>query len=205
MVPASRLARWVDGFAGRHGDVEIAPAATGLTLQGADGERAELSLPYLPWWGGSVPDVVRHLEVPRRTVVLVVRRRGYACAVVDGVQVREVKIGSRRVQGRTAAGGWSQQRYARRRDKQTSELVHTVAGHAHTLLDPVLDRPGPPVWLATGGDRALVDDVLADPRARRLRALPRATHLVSGNPDRALAAALPGLLRQVRVTLFPAG
>ena len=38
------------------------------------------------------------------------------------------------MQSRTAAGGWSQQRFARRRGKQADELVDAVVGHARRVL-----------------------------------------------------------------------
>jgi hypothetical protein len=127
---------------------------------------------------------------------VLVRRGGYACAVLDAGQVVTSKVGQRYVQGRTAAGGWSQQRFARRREKQTDELAGAAADVAARLLvDPL---PGD---LATGGDRPLVDRVLADPRLRRLAALPRGPHLPVGEPRSDVVRALPDLLTRVTVTI----
>ena len=75
----------------------------------------------------------------------------------------EHKVGQRHVQGRTKAGGQSQQRFARRRDNQAREAYEAAADHAVRVLRPF--RPGPVV---TGGDRPAVDEVLADPRLRGL-------------------------------------
>ena len=66
--------------------------------------------------------------------VVLVRRGGYACALVSGGSVAESKVGTRHVQSRTAAGGWSQQRFARRRGNQADALVEAVAGHALRIL-----------------------------------------------------------------------
>ena len=43
------------------------------------------------------------------------------------------KVGSRYVQSRTAAGGWSQQRFARRREGQAKELVRGAAAAVRPL------------------------------------------------------------------------
>ncbi|MFN8081303.1 MAG: acVLRF1 family peptidyl-tRNA hydrolase [Kineosporiaceae bacterium] len=204
-VEASRLARWVAGFGERHGGFVWAATASGFVLDGADGERAEATLPYLPWPGGTLDDAAQHLAVPRRTLVLIVRRGGYACAVVhhgaDGGGVTASKVGSRHVQGRTAAGGWSQQRFARRRAKQADELVHGVVEHAVRLLLPAVADGS--TWLATGGDKPLVRDVLDDPRLTPLTALPAWGHLAVGDPDRRLVDALPTRLTAVPITLSP--
>jgi hypothetical protein len=93
--------------------------------------------------------------------VLLVRKGGFAIARMAGEEMVAHKVGQRHVQGRTKAGGQSQQRFARRRDKQAREAYEAAADHAARLL-----RPGPVV---TGGDRPAVAEVLADPRLRGLR------------------------------------
>jgi len=208
-VEAGRLERWVAGFGDRHDGAEMSWDAEGLTLLGGDGTRARLALPYPPWPGGSVADSVTHLLAPRRTLVLIVRRGGYACAVVDataeGLRLTASTVASRHVQGRTAAGGWSQQRFARRRQKQAAELVHAVAEHAVRILLPLpaggRQAATPSCWLATGGDRPLVAEVLADPRLRAVRDLPLAAQLAVGDPDRRSVEGLPGLLTTVTITI----
>ena len=67
-------------------------------------------------------------EPPHRTGLVLVRRGGYAVGVAAGERLTASKVGTRYVQSRTAAGGWSQQRYARRRVNQADELVAAVAG-----------------------------------------------------------------------------
>jgi hypothetical protein len=213
-VPATRLVRWTDGFAERHGGSQTLVVPSGLVLRGEDGERAEIGLPYLPWDGAGVADAVAHLTGPRRTLVLAVRRAGYTCAVVEpgpgdrdavtpGGHLAVAKSGRRHVHGRSAAGGWSQKRYARRRDNQAAELVESIARTAQDLFADSLTRSGPPTWLATGGDRSLVDAVLADSRMDRVARLPRAVHLAVADPGRAWAAELPDLLSRATITLYP--
>ena len=71
----------------------------------------------------------------------------------------ESKVGQRHVQGRTKAGGQSQQRFARRRDNQARQAYEAAADHAARILGPAASPA-----LVTGGDHAAVDAVLADPR-----------------------------------------
>jgi hypothetical protein len=66
------------------------------------------------------------------------------------------------VQGRTKAGGQSQQRFARRRDNQARQAYEAAAEHAVRLLG------GAPMPVVTGGDHAAVTEVLDDPRLRGL-------------------------------------
>lgn len=205
-VEARRIPLWVRRFADEHGPTLATVTADGLHLQAGDRTAATLVIGVLPW---SPPDgtdlqpsdladaLAAHLLAARRCAVLLVRRGGYAVAVLDGDRVVSSKVGHRYVQGRTAAGGWSQQRFARRRDNQTAELVGTAAEHAARLLVGLRADH----LLVPGGDRALVERVLADPRLRDLARLPRARHLGVGDPRTEVLRAVPGLLREVRITL----
>jgi hypothetical protein len=107
------------------------------------------------------------------------------------------KVGTRYVQGRTAAGGWSQQRFARRRDNQTADLVGTAAEHALRLLVPALPVDG----LVTGGDAPLIERLLADPRLGPLAALPVVAHLAVGDPRSDVLRDVPVQVRKVRIDL----
>lgn len=209
-IPANRLERWVDGFRERHGDVGCSRTDGDVRLDAADGAIAVLAVSEV--LGGPAEREVPGLEfgptqaaralaaavlAPRVSAVLLVRRGGWAVAVVEPDGVRASKVGTRYVQGRTAAGGWSQQRFARRRDKQTDELVGAAAQAAERVLLPAL----PVDRLVTGGDRPLVDRVLERPPLRMLAALPRGAHLQVGDPRAATVAELPDLLTRVPVLL----
>ena len=109
--------------------------------------------------------------------VVLVRRGGYAVGLASGASFTASKVGSRHVQSRTAAGGWSQQRFARRRGKQADELVDAVVGHARRILlgddeSPRDGAPGIPRALVVGGDRTLVREVLEASALRALHGLP---------------------------------
>ena len=200
-VDAARLERWCDGFVERHGGV---PAAcrdgARLVLTAPDGAVAAIEPGFpLPDDGAAdVPALVAWVRAPRRCAVLLVRRGGYACAVVEGARVTTSKVGTRYVQSRTAAGGWSQQRFARRRDNQARDLAGAAADVAARLL--VGADAG---WLVTGGDKPLVAEVLADPRLARLARLPRGPHLALGDPRSDVVRSLPELIGAVRVDLEP--
>ncbi|WP_211288162.1 acVLRF1 family peptidyl-tRNA hydrolase [Mumia flava] len=85
--------------------------------------------------------------------IVLVRRGGYAVGRVEDGRLVAHKTGTRYVQGRTKAGGWSQQRYARRRANQADALAGSAADHVVRLV------PGD-LRIAGGGDRALVAQVL---------------------------------------------
>jgi len=111
--------------------------------------------------------------------VLLVRRGGFAVGVADGARLVASKVGTRYVQGRTKAGGWSQQRYARRRDAQASSAFAAAAdATANVLLPRLGDLDG----LVTGGDRAAVRSVVADARLKALGDLPQGRFLAVPDP-----------------------
>jgi hypothetical protein len=106
------------------------------------------------------------------------------------------KVGTRHVQSRTAAGGWSQQRFARRRGNQADELVRAVAEHALRILPR-----GIPTGLVVGGDKALVRAVLDDPRLAHLDALPRRELYDLPDPRRSVLKDALRRGRAVRITI----
>jgi hypothetical protein len=76
--------------------------------------------------------VAAHAQAPRAVGVFLVRLGGYAAGVFTGYPpaLADAKTGSRLVHGRSAAGGWSQHRFARRREKQANEALDAAAGTA---------------------------------------------------------------------------
>lgn len=158
LVPPTRIERWVDNFAQRHGATTLSVIDGALAGQADDGSTFTALLPFASPYAG-VPEVAAFLaalEVPGEWGVLLVRKGGFAIARLAGSELVEHKIGQRHVQGRTKAGGQSQQRFARRRDNQARQANEAAADHADRIL-----RPGP---LVTGGDHVAVDEVLADRR-----------------------------------------
>ena len=176
-VSPARLPRWLDGFERRHPDVTWSPRADRVTLESTDGSTAVIWVPFPPLRG----HLVDHCTRSRRLGLLLVRRGGFAVGVLDGSRLTESKVGSRHVQGKTKAGGWSQQRFARRRDNQARAAWQAAADAAVAVLVP---QAGGLESLVTGGDRAAVAAVLADPRLDRLATLRRGRWLSVPDPRR---------------------
>ncbi|MGL4178000.1 MAG: acVLRF1 family peptidyl-tRNA hydrolase [Dermatophilaceae bacterium] len=139
--------------------------------------------------------------------LLLVRRGGYAVGLARAGSLVAHKVGSRYVQSRTAAGGWSQQRFARRRANQADELVGAAADVAvRILLSEVSSSSGSGVaddvhGLVLGGDRTLVAAVLEDRRLAVIRDLP--ARELYDLPDPRLDVLRTALVRSraVRVTI----
>ena len=129
---AERLDRWLSGFAERHGAVETTRTPDAVTLRAEDGAVAVAEVPFPPLTG----DLVAHAAQDRRVGVLLVRLGGYAAGVFEGTTLVSSKVGSRQVHGRSAAGGQSQQRFARRRDGQSRVALAAAADNAVRILVP---------------------------------------------------------------------
>jgi hypothetical protein len=203
-VAPERLGRWLDGVADRHGafiDVALDDGAVRITC--ADTTTVTLRAPF-PWEPGPalLTAFTTAARQPRRAGVLLVRRGRWAAGVFDGGDLVVSKVDARLVQGRTAAGGWSQQRFARRRANQTDAGVAAAAGTAVRVLLP---HAGRLAALFTGGDRGLVDDVLADPRLRPLAAARREPPLEVGDPTKATLLSTPQQFRAVAVHIVEPG
>jgi Actinobacteria/chloroflexi VLRF1 release factor len=203
-IAPERLGRWLDGVADRHGAfTEVSTAAGAVALTCSDTTHVVLRAPF-EW--EPRPALLTSFTVaaqqPHRAAVLLVRRGRWAVGVFDGDQLVVSKVDARQVQGRTAAGGWSQQRFARRRGNQTDAVVeHAV----ETAVRVLLPHAGSVAGLFTGGDRGLVDAVLADPRLRPLAALRRDPALDVGEPTKAVLLETPRLFRAVDVHIVEPG
>ncbi len=136
---------------------------------------------------------IARFEHPDLAVVLI-RRGGYAVAHVEGAALVAHKVGTRHVQSRTAAGGWSQQRFARRRGNQADELVRAVTEHFLRIVPS-----GIPSGLVVGGDKTLVREVLEDPRTAFVWELPRREFFDIGDPRRAVLDEVVRRARSVEV------
>ncbi len=200
-VAPERLGRWLDGVADRHGtftDVVAEDDGT-VRLTCADTTTVGLRAPF--GWTPEHPVLAGFTaaaRADRTAAVLLVRRGRWAVGVFTGERLVVSKVDARQVQGRTAAGGWSQQRFARRRGHQTDAVVSSAADTAARVLLPHLADV---VALFTGGDRGLVDEVLADRRLAGLAALRREPHLDVGEPTKAVLLETPAQLRAVEVTI----
>jgi Actinobacteria/chloroflexi VLRF1 release factor len=210
-VSPERLVVWVDGFAQRHGPIESSVSPEVVTVVAGDGAVAELQVPFPPLSpipsppsGETADPIARfaaHAGQDRVVGVLLVRRGGYAAGVFQGGRLVASKVGSRHVQGRSAAGGWSQQRFARRRAGQAAVALSSAADVAAGLLIPYARRLD---GLVLGGDRASVATVLEDPRLAPLRSLPRGPHLDVPDPRLVVLERAGQQFRAVRIRVVDA-
>ena len=212
-VAPDRIVRWVGSFADRHGPVTAEPSRKVLVLRGADGAVAECYPPFPPL---TAPDgwptsptllaglIAEHAAADRTVGVLLVRLGGYAAGVFAGSPPRLVssKTGSRLVHGRSAAGGTSQQRFARRRENQAASALAAAADTAVRVLGPYEDRLDAVVL---GGDRRAVAEVRADHRLRQVMKHAVDRFLTVPDPRLAVLRDTPRLFLAVRIRLSGPG
>jgi len=210
-VAPERLARWVATFAERHGAITVDPGRLAVTFRAAAGATAECHPPFPPLpapAGGSWPDdpadlaglIAAHAAVDRTVGVFLVRLGGFAAGVFAGSPPRLVssKVGSRLVHGRSAAGGTSQHRFARRRENQATAAIGAAADTAVKVLVPYAERLDAVVL---GGDRKAITGVRADPRLRPVMKHAVDRFLTVPDPRLAVLRDTPRLFLAVRIHL----
>ena len=159
LVPTARWQRWVDNFVASHGTTPLVVADGGLRGEAEDGSQFTAHLPFDTAYAGPAEAAAfaAAAQPPAQWGVLLVRKGGFAVARLRRTELVEHKIGQRHVQGRTKAGGQSQQRFARRRDNQARQAYEAAADHAARIV-------GGTGTVVTGGDHGAVEAVLTDPR-----------------------------------------
>lgn len=199
-VAPDRLSGFLDRFAARHGGVTstvVHPRR--VVVRASDGATATMPVPFGPLdapagehSGLAVAGLLAHLHRPRRIGLVLVRLGGHSVGVAEDGVVFASSTGQRPVHGRSAAGGWSQKRFARRRAGQAREALRSAADTVARLLVPIA---GELDAVMLGGDRAALRELAADRRIAGLlaRAEPRVLDLPG--PRR---AALDDAARRVR-------
>jgi hypothetical protein len=166
-----------------------------------------------------------HARKPRTVGVLLVRLGGYAAGVFTGYPpaLGAAKVGSRLVHGRSAAGGWSQHRFARRREKQASEALNAAADAAVMIFGggaavrstsqkrattsgaAAGRRPRPAATrleaVVLGGDRRAVADLRDDARLAPYFGLATERFLTVPDPKRAVLLEAAKQFTAVRIWL----
>jgi hypothetical protein len=171
VIPRERLSRWLSGFAERHGRPETLINSDVCVLVAPDGAEARISIPFGPLAADDHPALDRlvdHVRADRRVGAVLVRRGGFAVGVFNGRELINSKVGSSYVQSRTKAGGWSQQRYARRRGNQARQLYDRAAEAVVSVLLPVVDDL---VAVVGGGDHAGIEATLDGARLTKIKDL----------------------------------
>ncbi|MDQ0768986.1 hypothetical protein QF031_001735 [Pseudarthrobacter defluvii] len=204
-VSGTRLAGWADRFGASHGGYGPQDDDDGLRLVAADGTVALLQAPWpadgRPGRGaGPLERLAALASQPRRLGLLLVRRGGYAVGVASEGTLLASKAGTRYVQSRTAAGGQSQQRFARRRSNQADALIAAVAEQAGQVFAGQAFE-----YLVPGGDRTLADLVLGEPLLRDYARLPRLAYLDVTEPRAAVLKKAAADACSVRITVTDAG
>ena len=199
-VAPERLPGWVERFAARHGAPVASAGAETVTLTAPDGALASLAVPFPPLPAGPDPlaALADHARQDRRIGVVLVRRGGHAVGVFHGRELRSSKVGHAYVQGKTKAGGWSQQRFARRRANQADRAYAGAADTAYAVLLPVV---GELAAVVGGGDRPGVEAVLGDPRLAPLQALFVGRVLPTPDPRLDVLRHFGQVAREVEITL----
>jgi peptide subunit release factor 1 (eRF1) len=219
-VPPERLVSWIVTFTERHGGPltvsygEPAADRGSATFTAADGAAAECHVPFPPLpaepgeQGAPGPDawaaaeaIAAHATADRTVGVLLVRLGGYAVGVFSGVPPRldASKSGRRLVHGRSAAGGWSQHRFARRRENQAAAALGAAADAAAGIFGPYgadgLDA------VVLGGDKRSIAGLRDD--ARLAPYLGRATDrfLTVPDPSPAVLKGIPPVYQAIRIRL----
>jgi hypothetical protein len=106
-----------------------------------------------------------------------------------------------RVHGRSAAGGWSQQRFARRRAGQARQALQDAADDALEVLGPRLAELEA---IVLGGDRRTLDGLRQDRRLEPLFSLALPRVLTLGEPRRAVLEEAAERARAVEIVVRPA-
>ena len=200
----TRLERWLSGFEDRHGPGACLPGEHSVVVTAQDGSLAECHVPLGPLrvdpadrFGG----LVAHTSADRLVAVLLFRLGGHAAGVFDGDRLVASKVGSRLVHGRSSAGGWSQHRFARRRQGQVAAATVAAADTAAAVLLPWMGRLEA---LILGGDRAAVTAVLRDPRLVALKPIVAGAFLDVPDPRQRVLEQTPDQFRAVRIRLVEA-
>jgi hypothetical protein len=211
-VPPERLLTWIDTYTRRHGGegpVTHSDDGAAVTFAAADGATAQCYPPFPPVPAGAeVPraaqaaqQIVAHAQADRVVGVLLVRLGGYAVGVFAGSPPRLVssKTGSRPVHGRSAAGGWSQQRFARRRENQAATALRAAADAAAGVFGPY--GPGGLDAVVLGGDKRSTAGLRGDARLAPYLDLATGRFLTVPDPRPAVLSEIPAAYLAVRIRL----
>jgi Actinobacteria/chloroflexi VLRF1 release factor len=207
-VAPHRLAGWIESFAGQHGAGLTADrSAATVTFRAADGAQAVCHVPFPPLEAEEpaaqapaalAERLAAHALADRVVGVLLVRLGGYAAGVFTGTEpvLAASKVGSRLVHGRSAAGGQSQQRFARRRENQAHQALGAAADTAAAVFAPYkLDA------VVLGGDRRTMSGLRSDVRLAPYFDLAVTAFLTVPDPRLTVLKDTPRMFRAIRITL----
>ncbi len=209
-VAPGRFPGWITSFGQRHGGaLTAAPAGRAVLFRAADGATASCEVPFPPLAPARdteaealAHDLAAHACASRTVGVLLVRLGGYAAGVFTGQEpvLAASKVGSRLVHGRSAAGGQSQRRFARRRENQAHQALAAAAETAAAVFGPYrLDA------VVLGGDRRAMAGLRTDPRLAGYFAQATGAFLTVPDPRLTVLKDAPRLYRAIKITLTEPG
>ncbi|MGN6791783.1 MAG: acVLRF1 family peptidyl-tRNA hydrolase [Streptosporangiaceae bacterium] len=203
-VTPQRFPGWITSFGERHGHgLTAEPGRDALVFAASDGAIARCEVPFPPLEAAGSPEALAHQLAAHacgdRTVgVLLVRLGGYAAGVFTGSEptLAASKVGSRLVHGRSAAGGQSQRRFARRRENQAHQALGAAADTAATVFGRYrLDA------VVLGGDRRAIAGLKNDARLARYFEQATGAFLTVPDPKLTVLRDTPRLFRAIHITL----
>ncbi|MCP2304844.1 acVLRF1 family peptidyl-tRNA hydrolase [Actinokineospora globicatena] len=165
-VPVERVPGWFTRFGDRHrGVTHTSLSAGSVVCTATDGATASVVVPFPPLAvvgerdGLEVGPLLDHLAVSRRVGLVLVRLGGHSLGIAEPGRVLVSRTDRHLVHGRSAAGGWSQQRFARRREGQAR---HALEAAARDIAEVLVPRVGELDAVVLGGDRQSLDVLRAD-------------------------------------------
>lgn len=175
-VAPERLRGWFDRFAERHGGIDSTWIESGrVEVRAGDDALAAVPVgfgglpePHGSWPGLAVSGLVEHVCRPRRIGLVLVRLGAHSVGIARGGKVERSSTDRPLVQGRTKAGGWSQQRYARRRQKQAR---HSLDDAADTIARVLVPERADLDAVVLGGDKQALERLRRQAGERSHRAL----------------------------------
>lgn len=186
-VAPERLAGWFARFAERNGGVRnTVLTADEVVVHAENGTTATVRVPFGPLDAAGahgVDALVEHVLRARRIGLVLARLGAHSVGISDGGRVVVSRTDRHLVHGRSAAGGWSQQRFARRRAGQAREALRRAADDVHEVLGA---RVAELDAVVLGGDRRALDELRADARLAPVFALAEPRVLELGEPRRSV-------------------
>ncbi len=186
-IPPDRVVGWLNRFGGRNaGLLEVSTDGSAITVHAGDGTTAIVAVPFGPMEVDGLEPVealLAHLGGIGAVGIVLVRGGAHSIGIAKDGVVLSSSTDRAYLQGRTAAGGWSQQRFARRRGNQRSASYESAAATAAKVLVPVASSLS---GLVVGGDRGALAEVLDDAHLTRLTNLPTRSFPDIAEPRRAV-------------------
>ncbi|MEU3269531.1 acVLRF1 family peptidyl-tRNA hydrolase [Saccharomonospora sp. NPDC006951] len=187
-VEPDRVEGWFARFAGRNdGVISTVITTDDVVVTGGDGTTATAKVPFPPlagegrFEGLAIEPLAAHVRMPRTVGILLVRLGGHSVGIAEQGRIVASRTDRHHVHGRNAAGGWSQQRFARRRQGQARQALRAAAEDAAEVLGSRLSELD---GVVLGGDRRALDELRAESRLAPLFAKAESRVLDVAEPRR---------------------